>query len=184
MYQNTTLSVSTITSSDYQNQRSSENALYQQYYAYGMSIAIRYVNSKAEALTILNDTFLKVFNNLHKFDETKPYKPWFRKILVNTAINYAKSKKKYNNITIEYLDNIPASSTIESQMDYEDLMTILNQLSAAYRKVFNLYVIEGFKHHEIAELLDISVGTSKSNLTRARQKLRILVSNRYKELRA
>lgn len=182
MYINKELELSTILSNCCRNKRISQNALYKKYYAYGMSIAIRYVDSKEEALTILNDAFLTVFNNLHKFDLAKPYKPWFRRILVNTAINFVRSRKKHNReVKLEVIENIPQTYSIENQINYQELIATLQHLSTAYREVFNLYVIDGFKHQEIAELLDISVSTSKSNLTRARQKLRVLVMQRFKE---
>ncbi|MEO0686788.1 MAG: sigma factor, partial [Cyanobacteria bacterium J06649_11] len=75
--------------------RSSQHALYRLFYAYGMSICIRYVENENEAISILNDAFLKVFRNINRFDFEQPFKPWFRKILVNTAINNIKKKHKY-----------------------------------------------------------------------------------------
>ena len=92
MYQHTTPELVSMLSNCSLNKRSSQRKLYKKYYAYGMSIAIRYVNSEEEAQTILNDSFLKVFNNINQYDSSKPYKPWYRKILINTAINHLKSK--------------------------------------------------------------------------------------------
>ena len=161
------------------NQRDSQNVLYRLYYAYGMSIAIRYVDSEAEALTILNDAFLKVFNHIKKFDKKQPFKPWFRKILVNTAINFVKKKQRYKmEVNLDEADKVPSREEILSQINYKDLMLILQSLSLSYRTVFNLYVIDGFKHKEIAEMLGITESTSKSNLTRARIKLKALITQK------
>jgi len=161
------------------NQRNSQNALYRLYYAYGMSIAIRYVDSEAEAITILNDAFLKVFNHIKKFDKKLPFKPWFRKILVNTAINFVKKQQRYKmEVNLDEADKIPSREEILSQINYKDLIDTLQSLSLAYRTVFNLYVIDGFKHQEIAEMLGIAVSTSKSNLTRARLKLKELITQK------
>lgn len=161
------------------NQRNSQNALYRLYYAYGMSIAIRYVDSEDEALTILNDAFLKVFNHIKKFDKAQPFKPWFRKILVNTAINFVKKKQRYKmEVNLDEAERIPSREEILSQINYKDLIITLQSLSLAYRTVFNLYVIDGFKHSEIAEMLGITVSTSKSNLTRARLKLKELITQK------
>ena len=176
MYQDRSTDFQDILQGCYRDQRSSQNALYRLFYPYGMSIAIRYVNTEAEAMSIVNDTFLKVFKNIKRYDTQLEFKPWFRKILVNTAINYMKKEKKYKEVL--NLETIPAIATQEdilSKLNYKDLIKILKSLSLAYRTVFNLYVIEGYKHEEIANMLGISVSTSKSNLTRARVKLRELV---------
>ncbi len=157
--------------------RSSQNALYRLFYPYGMSICIRYVDSEAEAISVVNDGFLKVFRNIKKFNLEQPFKPWFRKIVVNTAINHVKKQKKFKmEISMEEAKNIPAGEDILSHIGYKELMAMVQSLSASYRTVFNMYVIDGFKHLEIAEKLGISVSTSKSNLTRARAKLQELVT--------
>ena len=90
----------------YRDERSSQNALYRLFYPYGMSIAIRYVNTEGEAVSIVNDAFLKVFTNIKRYDTQLEFKPWFRKILVNTAINFMKKEKKYKEVLD--LETIPA----------------------------------------------------------------------------
>ena len=182
MYQDRSTDFQDILKGCYRDQRSSQNALYRLFYPYGMSIAIRYVNTEAEAVSIVNDAFLKVFKNIKRYDTQLEFKPWFRKILVNTAINFMKKEKKYKEVLD--LETIPAMATQEdilSKLNYKDLLKILKSLSLAYRTVFNLYAIEGYKHEEIANMLGISVSTSKSNLTRARVKLRELVINNLKQ---
>ncbi len=161
------------------NQRNSQNALYRLYYAYGMSIAIRYVGTEEEALTIVNDAFLKVFDHIKRFDKNQSFKPWFRKILVNTALNFIKKKQKYKmEVNLDEADKVSSREEILSQINYKDLIITLQSLSLAYRTVFNLYVIDGFKHSEIADMLGITVSTSKSNLTRARLKLKELITQK------
>lgn len=156
--------------------RESQNALYKLFYAYGMSICIRYVNNENEAISILNDGFLKVFKNIQKFDETRAFKPWFRRILVNTAINYVKKQKKFKmEVSMDEARNMGSKDEILSNISYKELLTMVQSLSTAYRTVFNMYVIDGFKHEEIARQLGIDINTSKSNLSRARAKLRDLV---------
>ncbi|OAV44545.1 RNA polymerase sigma factor [Lewinella sp. 4G2] len=157
-------------------QRSSQHDLYKLYYGYGMSVAIRYVEEEAEALSIVNDSFMKVYKNLKKYDRTQPYKPWFRKIIVNTAINQLKRQKKYGMETgMDEAGDLADRENILSQIGYQELITLVQSLSASYRAVFNMYVIDGFRHEEIAKTLGISVSTSKSNLVRARRKLRELL---------
>jgi len=137
---------------------------------------MRYVNNEAEAISVVNDGFFKVFKNVKKYDLEKPFKPWFRKILVNTAINQLKKLKKFKmEVSMDEAKNISTREDALSRIGYQELMTMVQSLSLAYRTVFNMYVIDGFKHREIAEKLGITVSTSKSNLTRARAKLQDLV---------
>lgn len=147
MLQCTGLELLTIILNGGKKHQNSQRELYKRYYSYGMSIASLYVDSKEEAITILNDSFLKVFDNLNKFDTTKPFKPWFRRILTNTAINLAKSNRRYaRKIKLEVTENYPNRPTSESQISYEELIAAVHHLSTAYRDVFNLYVIDGYKH--------------------------------------
>ncbi|MFT6319632.1 MAG: RNA polymerase sigma-70 factor (ECF subfamily) [Granulosicoccus sp.] len=164
-----------------QRNRSSQNDLYRLFYPYGMSICMRYVNNEAEATSVVNDGFLKVFKNARKYDSAKPFKPWFRKILVNTAINQLKKQKKFKmEVSMDEAKNISTREDALSRIGYQELMIMVQSLSLAYRTVFNMYVIDGFKHQEIADKLGITVSTSKSNLTRARAKLQTLVLARIR----
>ena len=157
-------------------QRGSQHELYRHFYAYGMSITIRYADNEDEAIQILNDSFMKVFSNIKKFDLEKPFKPWFRKIVVNTAINYVRKQKKFKReVQMDEAKNISTGEDILSRISYLELMAMVQSLTTAYRTVFNLYVIDGFKHEEIAQALGISVGASKSNLSKARSKLRDMI---------
>ena len=155
-------------------QRDSQEELYKMFYAYGMSITLRYADSRDQAAAILNDAFMKVFTNIGKYDASRDFKPWLRKIIVNTAINhFHKNKVKWEWVELDtnrhFMEN---SESIISGISYKEIIEMVRELSPAYRTVFNLHVIEGFKHKEIAKMLDISVGTSKSNLYKAKQNLR------------
>ena len=157
--------------------RKSQHELYKLYYSYGMSVGIRYVKNEDEAIHILNDSFMKVFTRISKFDSKYDFKPWFRKIVVNTAIDYMKKQKQLQmKSQIEDANNVSSREDILSRIGYKDLITLVQSLSTAYRTVFNMYVIDGFKHNEIAKILNISVGTSKSNLSKARAQLRDMVT--------
>lgn len=138
---------------------------------------MRYADSRDKAAAVLNDAFMKVFENIRKYDRHRPFKPWLRKIIVNTAINHFNANKKYQNW--EGLDessvNMGREETIISGLSYDEIIEMVQKLSPAYRTVFNLYVIDGFKHEEIADLLGISVGTSKSNLFKAKRNLRAML---------
>lgn len=161
--------------------RKSQKKLYKMFYAYGMSITLRYADSREQAAEILNDAFMKVFTNIGKYDLNRPFKPWLRRIIVNTAINhYHKHNKDRQLVDLELAeDEVNTKEDVLSGISYDEIIEMVQQLSPAYRTVFNLYVIEGFKHKEIAEMLDISVGTSKSNLSKAKKNLQSIVEKNF-----
>lgn len=156
--------------------RKEQQALYKHFYGYGMSIGFRYAKNEASAISILNDSFLKVFDRIDKFDADRPFKPWFRQIVVNTSIDYVKKENKLQMHTdIDEVNDLSDREDILSRIGYKELIGMVQSLSLAYRTVFNMHVIDGFKHEEIANKLGITIGTSKSNLSKARQKLQLLV---------
>ena len=123
---------------------------------------------------------MKIFGNLKKFDLSKPFKPWLRKILVNTAINHY--HKKQREMNVEEMQNAKNESDTEkilSAISYQEIIGLLQELPPAYRTVFNLYVIEGYSHDEIAAMLNIATGTSKSNLFKAKEQLKIILTNYF-----
>jgi RNA polymerase sigma-70 factor (ECF subfamily) len=147
--------------------------LYEKYYAYGIGICYRYAFNKDEAVEILNDSFMKVFDNIDKFDENQPFRPWFRKIIINRAIDYYRANMKHNNT--DSLDDeaveIHETATVD-ELELKELMDLLNGLPEMYRLIFNLYEMEGYTHQEISEKLGISESTSRADLSRAKQILR------------
>ncbi|HEY9049277.1 MAG TPA: RNA polymerase sigma factor, partial [Ohtaekwangia sp.] len=155
--------------------REAQKALYEYFYGYAMSVCLRYSKTREEAKEILNDGFMKFFTHVHQHDEQASAKSWLRKIMINTAIDhYRKNNKHYHHQDIENIavQNISTGATGNEQVAYEDLIALVQKLPDAYRAVFNLYVIDGFSHEEIAEQLGIVVGTSKSNLFKAREHLK------------
>lgn len=159
--------------------RIAQNQLYRKYYSYGMSICYRYVNNIDEAKSILNQGFLKVFNNINKYDDTYSFRPWFKTIMVNTAINHVKKMKKFKmEIGLEEVKAYPTTDDVLNKINFEELLKTIQSLSVAYRTVFNMYVLDGYKHEEIAKKLNITVSTSKSNLSRAKLKLREIIRNK------
>ncbi len=153
--------------------RSAQNELYKQYYSYGLGICMRYIDDQLEARTILNEGFYKVFKNIKTYNQEYDFKPWFKTIMVHCALDYLRKNNKLSSISsLEQGSNISIESAAISNMAFDEMLLIINELPAAYKAVFNMYVIDGFKHVEIAKKLGISVGTSKSNLSRAKEKLR------------
>ncbi len=142
-----------------------------------MSICLRYTANEEDAIEVLNDGFLKAYRSLEKFDSKQSFSAWFRRILINTAINhYHKTKKHYNHAPIETQADVASNTTsIISQLSYQEIFSLIQYLPPMYRTVFNLFVIDGYSHEDVAQALNISVGTSKSNLSRARAQLRLMI---------
>ena len=160
-----------------------EKALIKMFFGFVKGIAMRYSGSLEEAEEIVNDGFLKVFNNLAKYDHAKAFKGWLRTIVVNTAIDYYRKSQKYGHHTdIDDVDVPDMTEDIISKISADEILTLVQKLSPAYRTVFTLYVIDGYNHREIADMLGIKEGTSKSNLQDARKKLQNMIKNAYPHL--
>lgn len=160
--------------------RRAEYDLYKAVFSYLMSICIRYTRNEMKAKEVLNMGFLRIITNLSKYDKTTPFKPWARKVMINTLINEYKKEKKHNdNIEYveEYYDNEQYSDINDALVKYDgqQVYNFIAQLPNVSRQVFNLYFIDGYKHREIAEMLEISEGTSKWHLNAAREKLKELL---------
>jgi RNA polymerase sigma-70 factor (ECF subfamily) len=161
------------------NDRASQKALYEQYYSKMLGVCLRYAKDKDEAKDILHEGFLKVFNGLKNFNGTGSFEGWIRRIMANTSIDHLrKNKQNYLIVSTVYanekgsvmIDEVDEDELIN--IDKEEILKAVQELTPAYRTVFNLYVIEEFTHREIAEMLDISEGTSKSNLSKAKFNLK------------
>jgi len=143
-----------------------------------MGLCLRYADNRDDAAEILNDGFMKIFGNLKTFYLGMPFKPWLRKILVNTAINrFHQKQRQIQTEEIEsFYDKSDAEKTL-SGISYQEVVALLQKLSPACRTVFNLYVIEGYTHEEIGRILQISPGTSKSNLFKAKEQLKKMLND-------
>lgn len=153
--------------------RKSQDALYKRFYGYALGICLRYARSRDEAWEIVNDGFLKIMTNLDKYTPGLSFKGWIRRIMINSAIDhFRRNEKHYHSVDISYVRDEQLSADILSQLSEEVILKAIQELPPSYQMVFNLYAIEGFKHTEIAQKLNISEGTSKSNLNIARTKLK------------
>ncbi len=153
--------------------RNSQRVLYEYYFGYGLNICLRYTPNQEEAKEMLNDAFLKIFTKLDQYDSNYPFKSWIRRIFTNAAIDhYRKGRRLIRTVALEELPEIVDTTESDPFVTPQtDVLPVIQRLPPMYRMVFNLYVMEGYKHHEIAEMLGISIGTSKSNLLRAKRKL-------------
>ncbi|RZK60499.1 MAG: RNA polymerase sigma factor [Pedobacter sp.] len=142
-----------------------------------MRICLRYAKNKDEAVEMVNDGFMKVFMNMHKYDRQRSFNAWISTIMINTSIDYYRSRiRKIEMEELNAKHEVEDSENILSHLNYEDLIKLVQKLSYAYRTVFNLFAIDGFSHEEISEMLSISVGTSKSNLFKARENLKKMLT--------
>ena len=161
---------------------SCQEQLYKLFYAYALSICRLYTYSNDEAVSILNDSFIKVFSMLTKneFELKSPFKFYLRRIVINTAIdNYRKNKKHQVFLDTEETEQTSFSVDVIEALTYNDIIKLLDKLPQMHRVVFNLYEIQGFKHYEIAEKLKISESSSRTFLTRAKKKMRILINKHF-----
>ncbi len=154
--------------------RHSQSALYAMFAPKMFVVCLRYSRNREEAEEILQEGFLKTFQFLHQFKEEGSLEGWIRKIMVNCALQKLRSKRQLTSVlNIESYENeFVLPDSIEERVSSKDLLQIIMLLPPAYKMVFNLYVFEGYKHREIAEILGISEGTSKSNLSDARTLLK------------
>lgn len=161
------------------NNRESQKKIYSSFYGYAMSICHRYTNHEEDATEILNDGFLKVFVEMYRFkpayaDTVSSFKGWLRKIMIYTAIDHFRKNQKHQmvaELNESYL-HVPAGrEDAIDKISYNEILGAIRFLTPGYRTVLNLFIIEGFSHEEISKELGISIGTSKSNLAKARKQL-------------
>lgn len=151
--------------------------LYRHFYGYAMSIALRYSNSREEACEIVNDSFMKAFDKLSQCSEESSFKGWFRRILINTSIDYyRKNLKYYADMDIVKAEAKGCDPAVVDDLSKEEILGVLRQLPETLRIIFNMYEIEGYSHNEISEQLGIPSSTCRTYLGRAKQRLRDKIS--------
>ena len=157
--------------------RRAQELLYKQFYGPMSTICLRYTRNQEDAIEVLHNGFLKVYKNIHTYDATKAsLYTWIRTIVVNSAIDFIRQRGKfYNHIELEKAEEPAIDADAVQRMSSRELLRLVQQLTPATQGVFNLYVIEGYNHREIANLLGISEGTSKWHLSEARKQLQKLL---------
>lgn len=153
--------------------RLAQQRIYKQFYSYALSVCYRYAGSTDEAKEILNDAFFKIFTKLDRYNSDFAFKGWLHRVVVNTAIDHYRSRAnapKYGDLM--HATHLETSSDIVENLTREEIYKMVQDLPPAYRTAFNLFVIDGFSHGEIAAMLGITEGASKSNLSKARMRLR------------
>ena len=170
---------------DYKCQR----AFYEHYYGFALKTVFRYIYKYEKATDIVNDGFVKIFNSLEKFqlgkqniDTEKILMGWMKRILINTAIDELRRQQAMPEIgeLPDYIwEEIDRSQNADQMILYKELICQVKRLPPSYRNVFNMFVIDGFSHNEIAYVLGISEGTSKSALAKAKMHLKKFLENRF-----
>ena len=168
--------------------RSSQQKIYELLYSKMLPVCCRYARSTDEAKDMLQDGFIKVFEKIEQYNTGGSFEGWVRRIIVNTAIDaYRKNKKE---VFIDDESRIKDENDwqdIENESEYaelsiNDIVEAMQSLSPGYQTVFNLYVMEGYTHQEIANELEINIGTSKSNLAKAKANMKIMLTEKLNRL--
>lgn len=162
------------------HKRRAFSLLYQKYGAVMLGVCVRYVRNRNEAEDVLQEGFVKIFKKIKTFEGRGSFEGWLKRIMVNTAINYLKSNKKFqleeefdaNNLNHTIGKSDEELFEANAEVPQEELISMIDDLPTGYKLVFNMYVLEGMTHKEIAESLGCSLGTSKSQLSKARKYLR------------
>ncbi len=157
-----------------------QKKLFNKYYALMYAICLRYTNDQDNAKEILQEGFIKVFNSISKFKFEGQLSSWIKRIMVNTAIDkYRKTISNPINLEIENNEPTVSKAEVYANLEKEELLKCIQKLPVGYRTVFNLYVIEGYSHKDIAKELGINEGTSKSQLFKAKQILQEMIKKLF-----
>jgi len=158
--------------------RVSQHALYELFYSFALSVSRQYVATTDAGREVVNDAFFRVFTKIENYDPTLPFQAWLRKVVVFSAIDHYR-KYQRSSLPLEELsqvEQVPADGCdLLERLSSDELLAQVQRLPPSYRMALNLFAIEGYEHHEIAEMLGITVGASKSNLFKARAKLKELM---------
>ncbi|HQV59216.1 MAG TPA: RNA polymerase sigma factor [Chitinophagaceae bacterium] len=159
-----------------EDNRRMQEEMYRRFSPRMYAVCLRYAGNAEEAEDILQEGFIKVFKKLDSFRREGSFEGWVRRIFVNTAIEHFRRKRYLMPVTEKEENIIEGKYTsVLDELGAKDIMALIQKLSPGYRTVFNMYVVEGYTHKEIAEMLGISEGTSKSQLSRAKVILQDMV---------
>lgn len=159
-----------------------QKALVLRYSPMMMTVARRYCRDDHAAKDVLQDSFIRIFRAIDRYQDRGTFVAWLRRIVINSALQ-VKDKAAYQReqLGLEKVTHPMIAPNVIQQLGEEELIALIQKLPDGFREVFNLYVLEGYAHDEIADILGIAAGTSRSQLTRARQKLQIMILQREKE---
>lgn len=182
---NSTLNQEKLIKSVLKKNRKAQLEFYRTYFGLLMNVAYKYYKNEEDAAAVVNTAFLKIFDNLDKYNSNSPIIPWMKKITVNHIIDEFRKNKNHKETFIDTKNDIQIEESnlneVEIDIEEEIVLSILKQLPNATKNVFCLYAIDGYSHKEITELLGISYETSKWHVKEARKKLKLLL-NKHKSI--
>lgn len=161
-----------------------QRTVFKRYFSYVKGISLRYCSSYEEAEEVLSESFLKMFQNLHRYDPNQPFRAWLRTIVINTAISYYRKNNKHQKDRIA-LEDAPVprfEDNVIEKLTGDEIIGLLQIIKPVYRSVFMLHVVDGYNHREIAAILDINEATVRSHYMRARARLQHLIKQYYPDL--
>lgn len=159
------------------NDRHAQKALYDRYSSVMYGVCKRYIKSPEDAEDVLVEAFFKILTSLHQYKGSGSFEGWIRRIVVNESLMFLRKRHNFR-LTAEINDaDYSTTTTVVNQLAVEDILGLLEKLPTGYRTVFNLYVLEGYKHREIADILGISINTSKSQLILAKKKMQDMLED-------
>lgn len=160
-------------------ERKAQELLYKQFASKMLGVCMRYAADKMEAEDMLQNGFIRVFQKMNDYRGEGSFEGWVRRIMVHSSIEYYRKHHKLLQLAEngDLPDEVAVSPNAVARLDAKDMMALIQRLSPGYRMVFNLYAIEGYSHKEIGEIMGISEGASKSQLSRARSILKGLIAN-------
>ncbi len=165
------MSIENLISKCKQQDKKAQEILYRRFSPKFFVLCLKYSSSYEQAKDSLHDGFIKIFQNISKYNERGSFEGWMTRVIINNALREYQTKTVFTKIEDEYFEE--AEIEIEDEgLSFDFLMNLIQELPDQYRLVFNLYVMDDYSHEEISKLLNISIGTSKSNLSRARKKLK------------
>ncbi len=163
--------------------RIAQKALYEKYAPLFYTICLRYIKNTTEAEDLLVESFFKIFSKIDQYKGDGSFEGWMKRIVINESLMRIRKNNNLNlHVDIEKAYELKDEAKALSNIQYDEIIALIDELPTGYRTVFNLYVIEGYKHREIAEQLNISINTSKSQLILAKKKLALLYKKKHNHL--
>lgn len=160
--------------------RVGQKTLYDKYAPLFFSISLRYIKQRPAAEDVMIESFYRIFNKIDQYNGKGSFEGWMKRIVINECLMYLRKNNNMKmHVELEKAHGVSESANILSNISFNEIVELLQQLPAGYRTIFNLYVIEGYKHREIAEELGISINTSKSQLILAKKRLKALYKKKH-----
>ena len=154
-------------------ERTSQQRIYAQFRNYALSVCSRYATTQEDAREVVNDAFFKIFTKIDRYDSAHSFKGWLHRVVVNTAIDrYRTERNQPRHDELNRAEGVEVELEVIENLTREEILKMVQRLPPSYRTAFNLFVVDGFSHPEIAEMLGITEGASKSNLSKARAHLK------------